>query len=142
VYKDFDRTNYSHEIQSKYTTCCGTPWDGTYFLTQGGTARSADRDQGRELPLFRGHHVPQYDDGDRGRQKGIAGAEGLTVKHSRFEDVGVGSYIADNTFIGRNDPDAVFGWLSQWPWSSQPGFEQNRKLRSVEAGLQARLPTS
>ena len=38
VYKDFDRSNYSHEIQSKYTTCCGTPWDGTYFLTQSGTS--------------------------------------------------------------------------------------------------------
>ncbi|HEY8554514.1 MAG TPA: hypothetical protein VIL43_08250 [Burkholderiales bacterium] len=37
VYKD-DRTDYSHEIMSNYTTCCGTPWDGTYYLTQGGTA--------------------------------------------------------------------------------------------------------
>jgi hypothetical protein len=38
VYKDFDRLNYSHEIQSGFTTCCGTPWDGTYFLSKGGTA--------------------------------------------------------------------------------------------------------
>jgi hypothetical protein len=94
VYKDFDRTNYSHEIQSKYTTCCGTPWDGTYFLTQSGTADSADRHQsrrrwrgrlrrrrqqcpfqrdGRERPLFRGHHVPQYDDGHRGGAEGNCG---------------------------------------------------------------------
>jgi hypothetical protein len=82
-------------------------------------------------------------------QKGIAGAEGLTVKHSRVEDVGVGIhsdwsgsknfYIADNTFIGRNDPDAVFGWLNQWPWSSQPGFEQQRKLKVVLRGFDLRF---
>jgi hypothetical protein len=42
------------------------------------------------------------------------------VKHSRFEDVAAGIftnysgssnfYIADNTFIGRDDPDHVIGW--------------------------------
>ena len=37
-YKDFNRKSYSHEIQSGYTTCCSTPWDGTYYLTQDGTA--------------------------------------------------------------------------------------------------------
>ncbi len=46
----------------------------------------------------------------------IAGSKGLTVKKSRFENVGAGIftnysgssnfYIADNTFIGRNDPAA------------------------------------
>ena len=30
--------HYSHEINSRFTTCCGTPWDGTYYLTQDGTA--------------------------------------------------------------------------------------------------------
>src|ERR1041385_6624428 len=29
--------HYSHEINSRFTTCCGTPWDGTYYLTQDGT---------------------------------------------------------------------------------------------------------
>ena len=47
----------------------------------------------------------------------IAGAKGLTVKRSRFEAVGAGVftnfagssnfYIADNTFLGRNDPQAL-----------------------------------
>ena len=37
IYKD-DRTHYSHEIMSDFTTCCGTPWNGTYFLSHGGTA--------------------------------------------------------------------------------------------------------
>ena len=48
------------------------------------------------------------------------GAKGLTVKKCRFENVGAGVwtnysgssnfYIADNTFIGRDDPDHVIGW--------------------------------
>ncbi len=37
--------HYSHEINSRFTTCCGTPWDGTYYLTQDGTAEQADRDR-------------------------------------------------------------------------------------------------
>jgi len=50
----------------------------------------------------------------------IAGSKGLTVKHSRFENVNLGIftnyagssdfYIADNVFIGRDDPDHLSGW--------------------------------
>jgi len=50
----------------------------------------------------------------------IVGSKGLTVKNSRFEDVGMGVfsnysgssdfYIADNVFIGRNNPDYLTGW--------------------------------
>ena len=50
----------------------------------------------------------------------IAGSKGLTVKKCRFEDVGAGIftnysgssnfYIADNWFIGRDDPNHVIGW--------------------------------
>jgi hypothetical protein len=50
----------------------------------------------------------------------IVGAKGLTVKHCRFEDVASGIftnysgssnfYIADNYFIGRDDPNHVIGW--------------------------------
>src|SRR5262245_9652157 len=50
----------------------------------------------------------------------ITGSKGLTVKRCRFEDVGAGIftnysgssnfYIADNTFIGRDDPNHVIGW--------------------------------
>jgi hypothetical protein len=50
----------------------------------------------------------------------IAGSKGLTVKRSRFEHVGAGVftnwsgssgfYIADNTFLGRNDPKHLIGW--------------------------------
>ena len=50
----------------------------------------------------------------------IAGSKGLTVKRSLFERVGAGVftnwsgssnfYIADSTFIGRNDPNHLIGW--------------------------------
>ncbi len=50
----------------------------------------------------------------------LAGSKGLTVKRSTFERVGAGVftnwsgssgfYIADNVFIGRNDPNHVIGW--------------------------------
>ena len=50
----------------------------------------------------------------------IAGAKGLSVKRCRFEDVGMGVfsnysgsadfYIADSTFIGRDDADRLLGW--------------------------------
>ena len=50
----------------------------------------------------------------------IVGSKGLTVKKCRFEDVGSGVftnysgssnfYIADNVFMGRDDPNHVIGW--------------------------------
>ena len=62
----------------------------------------------------------------------IAGAKGLTVKHSRFEDVGAGIftnysgssnfYIADNCFIGRNDPNHLIGWAGDM-WTTFHGVE-------------------
>jgi hypothetical protein len=60
----------------------------------------------------------------------IAGAKGLTVKSSRFDDVGAGVftnysgssgfYIADNTFIGRNDPNHLIGWTGDF-WTKFAG---------------------
>ena len=61
-------------------------------------------------------------------EQSIAGSKGLTVKHCRFENVGVGVftsysgssnfYIADNWFYGRNDPDRLIGWSDAplWGW--------------------------
>jgi hypothetical protein len=61
------------------------------------------------------------------------GAKGLTVKKSRFEGIGMGVYtnnsrssnfyIADNTFIGRNDPKHVIIWSSNQDtdFLGQPG---------------------
>jgi hypothetical protein len=54
--------------------------------------------------------------------KDIAGATGLTILHSTIQNVGFGIwnefahsknfYIADNTLIGRDDPDHLFGWFA------------------------------
>jgi len=60
------------------------------------------------------------------------GAKGITVKHCRFENVGAGIftnysgssnfYIADNYFIGRNDPNHVIGWSGDF-WTKFNGKE-------------------
>ncbi|HEV7632073.1 MAG TPA: hypothetical protein VGO41_03720 [Steroidobacteraceae bacterium] len=101
--------HYSHEINSRFTTCCGTPWDGTYYLTQDGTADEPiaivgagdgeaifDGDGNNVLfNLMGGDH--HYFEGVTFRNTGtaieagmkdIAGSRGLTVKRSRFDHVG------------------------------------------------------
>jgi len=62
----------------------------------------------------------------------LLGAKGLTVKHCRFENVGAGVwsnysgsnnfYIADNYFIGRDDPDHVIGWSGNF-WAPFNGVD-------------------
>jgi hypothetical protein len=62
----------------------------------------------------------------------IAGSKGLTVKRCRFENVGMGVftnysgssdfYIADSTFIGRDDPDRLMGWSGDY-WRQFAGVE-------------------
>ena len=52
--------------------------------------------------------------------KRVMGNKGLTVKNCRMEDIGIAVmtysedskdfYIADNTMIGRHDPDTLVGW--------------------------------
>ncbi len=52
--------------------------------------------------------------------KRVMGCSGLTVKNCRIEDAGIGImthyagskdfYIADNTMIGKHDPDTLVGW--------------------------------
>lgn len=66
--------------------------------------------------------------------KHVKGCSGLTVKNCRIEDVGIGVmthseeskdfYIADNTLIGRHDPDTLHGWY---------GFEHPAPLSSYYA---------
>jgi len=65
----------------------------------------------------------------------IAGSKGLTVKRCRFENIGMGVYtnysgssnfyIADNWFIGKNDPEHVIGWNGDfWAQFARPGSGQ------------------
>ena len=63
--------------------------------------------------------------------KGITGSSGLTVKRCRFENIGIGVhtdysgsknyYIADNVFIGRQNPTSLMGWTGN-TWSRLPGY--------------------
>ena len=62
----------------------------------------------------------------------IAGSKGLTVKKCRFENVNLGVftnysgssdfYIADNYFIGRDDPKHLFGWVGNY-WAQFAGVD-------------------
>ena len=62
----------------------------------------------------------------------LLGSTGLTAKRSRFENVGAGVftnysgsngfYIADNTFVGRNDPKHLIGWAGEM-WTKYRGVE-------------------
>ena len=62
----------------------------------------------------------------------IEGSKGLTVKRCRFEDIGMGVYtnysgsknfyIADNYFIGRNDPKHLIAWTGNF-WAQFAGVD-------------------
>jgi hypothetical protein len=163
VYQEFNRRAYTHEIDSSYTTCCGTTWDGTYYLTADGTEErpitikaAGDGDvifdgadnyvlfnmMGGDWHLFEGLTFRNTSIAIEAGIKGITGAEGLMVKHSRFEDVSTavhsdwsGSrkfYIADNEMIGRR-PQSLMGWFNIPPWNEDPDFEEKRLLDSYYA---------
>jgi hypothetical protein len=63
----------------------------------------------------------------------LVGSKGLTVKKSRFENVGAGVftnysgssnfYVADNRFYGRNDPNHLIGWAGPQIWSKFNGID-------------------
>jgi hypothetical protein len=65
--------------------------------------------------------------------KDIAGSSGFTLKHSKIYNVGraiqddwSGSknyYIADNSFVGRHDPDKMMSWIGAI-WEKFPGFPE------------------
>jgi hypothetical protein len=64
-------------------------------------------------------------------RKNITGSRGLTIKRCRFENIGRGVltdwsgskdfYIADNVFIGRQDPDQLIGTAGR-TWQRYPEF--------------------
>jgi hypothetical protein len=63
----------------------------------------------------------------------LLGSKGLTAKRNRFENIGAGIfsnysgssnfYIADNVFLGRNDPNHLIGWNSPNIWNRFAGVE-------------------
>jgi hypothetical protein len=140
------------DTRYRYGSGIGTLFDGTYYLTASGTAERpiVIRAAGDGPVVFDGDgnavlfdvtaasHI--YFDGITFRNSDIAilagrkriiGSEGLTVRHSRFEDVGVGIttdwsgsknfYIADNIFVGRQIPDHLMGWIGR-TWQTFADF--------------------
>ena len=158
VYKD-DRFRYGHELMSGYRQCCNTTGDGTYYLTAKGTPQKpiVIKTAGDGEVIFDGDGNYNlfnvmaanynYFEGLTFRNtqivfeaglKRIAGTTGLTIKHSRFYDIGVGVhtdyagskdfYIADNEFVGRHNPSLFMGWSGRW--AKVAGFVDNSRLLS------------
>jgi hypothetical protein len=140
------------ESRFRYGSGLGALIDGTHYLTASGTAERpiVIRAAGDGPAIFDGdgnavlfditaaNHI--YFEGLTFRntevailagRKRIIGSSGLTVKRSRFEDVGIGVtsdwsgskdfYIADNVFVGRQIPDHLMGWIGR-TWQDLPGF--------------------
>jgi len=130
------------------------PLDGTYYLTAKGTAdkpiaikAAGDGEvifdgagnfavfdvRAADYTYFEGVTIRNAEYGILAGTQFIAGAKGLTVKRSRFDNVGSGIftnfagssnfYIADNTFIGRNDPTHLIGWNGDALWSKFNGVD-------------------
>ena len=144
IYKD-DRFRYGGGL--------GTVSSGTYFLTQSGTAEKPivikgagdgeaifDGDGAYNLfnvmaanfNYFEGLTIRNTDLAFQAGLKNIAGSSGLTIKKSRFENVGraiytdwSGSknyYIADNVMIGRFNPNYLMGFTGR-TWQNLPEFD-------------------
>lgn len=130
----------------------GAVFDGTYFLTTDGTAdkpiviRAAgdgevvfDGDGNHVLfdvtaadhHFFEGITIRNTEIAILAGRKRVIGSEGLVVRRSKFEDVGIGVmsdwgessnfYIADNVFVGRQIPDHLMGWFGS-TWQDFPDF--------------------
>lgn len=148
VYK-YNRMEYTNDPAVNRTV----PLDGTYFLTADGTAErpiaiksAGDGDvvfdgagnftlfdvRAADFTYFEGITFRNTEYAILAGTQFLLGAKGLTVKKSRFENVGAGVwtnysgssnfYIADNTFIGRDDPDHVMGWSGNF-WQSFNGVD-------------------
>jgi hypothetical protein len=145
----YNRYEYTNDAKVNRTV----PLDGTYYLTADGTedmpiAIKAAGDgpvvfdgagnfalfdvRAADYTYFEGITFRNAEVAIQAGTQFIAGAKGLTVKRSRFENVGAGVftnfagsshfYIADNTFIGRNDPNHLIGWNGEY-WTKFNGVE-------------------
>lgn len=141
----------------QYSGALGLDFDGTYVLTAKGTPerpiviRAAgdgevifDGDGAHELfnvmaadyHIFEGLTVRNADIAFQAGLKDVIGANGLTIRNCRMEDVGIalnaqyaGSrdfYIAGNVLLGRDDPYRLLGWYN-------PGIYGGNRLKSYYA---------
>jgi hypothetical protein len=149
VYR-YNRYEYTNNASVNRTT----PLDGTYYLTADGTAEMPIVIKGAgdgevvfdgagafaifdvrtaDYTYFEGITFRNAEMAIQAGTQFIAGSKGLTVKRSRFENVGAGIftnyagssnfYIADNTFLGRNDPAHLIGWAGDALWAKFNGVE-------------------
>jgi len=149
VYK-YNRYEYTNDATVNRTT----PLDGTYYLTEDGTAdkpiaikAAGDGEvifdgngnyalfdvRAADYTYFEGITFRNAEIGILAGTQFIAGSKGLTVKRSRFEDVGAGVfsnfagssnfYIADSVFIGRNDQEHMMAWAFPQLWEQFDGVE-------------------
>jgi len=147
LYK-YDRYIYTNDL-----SISTVPFDGTYYLTASGTPEKpiaivaagdgeVTFDGAGAFNLFNVKAANyNYFEGLTFRNTEIAiwagtqfdsGSKGLTVKRSRFEDIGMGVYtnysgskdfyIADNYFIGRNDPNHMIAWTGNF-WAQFNGVD-------------------
>jgi hypothetical protein len=145
----YNRYEYTNDAKVNRTV----PLDGSYYLTADGTedmpiAIKAAGDgpvvfdgagnfalfdvRAADYTYFEGITFRNAEIAIQAGTQFIAGSKGLTVKRSRFENVGAGVftnfagssnfYIADNTFIGRNDPNHLIGWNGEY-WTKFNGVE-------------------
>jgi hypothetical protein len=145
----YNRYEYTNNAAVNRTT----PLDGTYYLTADGTAErpiaivaAGDGEvvfdgngnyalfdvRAADHTYFEGITFRNAEIAILAGTQFLAGAKGLVVKRSRFEDVGAGVftnyagssgfYIADSVFIGRNDPDHLIGWAGDM-WTQFDGVE-------------------
>ncbi len=149
---------YQYEYYANQTTInATTTFEGTYYLTAKGTPEkpivikgAGDGEviiDGRNNFNLFNMKVADYNyiEGITFRNTSIAiwagtqfiaGAKGITVKHCRFEQVGIGVfsnysgssnfYIADNVVLGRNDSKHLIGWngafWQQFDGRGRPGI--------------------
>jgi len=149
LYK-YNRYEYTNDASVNRTV----PLDGTYYLTADGTpempiAIKAAGDgpaifdgagnfalfdvRAADYTYFEGLTFRNAEIGILAGTQFLIGSKGLTVKKSRFENVGAGVfsnysgssnfYIADNWFYGRNDPNHLIGWNGPQTWSRFAGVE-------------------
>jgi hypothetical protein len=145
----YNRYEYTNDAAVNRTV----PLEGTYYLTADGTPEmpiaivaAGDGEvifdgngnfalfdvRAADYTYFEGLTFRNAEIGISAGTQFLAGAKGLVVKNSRFENVGAGIftnysgssgyYIADNTFIGRNDPKHLIGWAGEM-WTKFRGVE-------------------
>ncbi|MGW8369458.1 MAG: hypothetical protein ACWGPN_12370, partial [Gammaproteobacteria bacterium] len=146
----YNRYEYTNDASVNRTV----PLEGTYYLTADGTEQmpivikaAGDGDvvfdgngnfnlfnvKAADYTYFEGITFRNTEIAIWAGTQFVTGSKGLTVKRSRFEDVGMGVftnysgssnfYIADNWFYGRNDPDHMIGWASPQVWERFDGVD-------------------